>query len=222
MKITSTENNIRINKLLADNNICSRREADKLIESGKVFINKRIAKLGQLIMLNDIIEIKDNNKDELVYYLYNKSNTQTLTGNEIDGYNNLSIINNLNKNFSGLVLMTNDMSLIKYLQKNKIPNTYSIYTKEKIRSGIERLLQNPLDIDGKIYNDIKNANINDNNLHLLINENSSTHIAKILNALNLTIDKLERKSISIWNNKSMKYSEYKRIDNKDIQILLSK
>lgn len=221
MKIKSTENKIRINKLLSENNICSRREADKLIESGKVYINKRIAKLGELVMLNDIVEINNNKQDESIYYLYNKSNNETLTGNEIEGYNNLSIINNLNKNFSGIVLMTDDISLIKHLQKNKVSNTYSIYTKEKIRSGIERLLQNPLNIEGKTYNDIKNVNINENNLSIIIEENNRTNIAKILNALNLTIDKLERKAISILNNKGMKYSEYKRIDNKDIQTILS-
>ena len=44
---------IRLNKFISDSGFCSRREADRFIEQGKVFVNKQRAQIG------DFIEPKD-------------------------------------------------------------------------------------------------------------------------------------------------------------------
>ncbi|HEU5409151.1 MAG TPA: S4 domain-containing protein, partial [Nitrospira sp.] len=46
---------IRINKFFTEHGICSRREADRLIESGVITINGRVAKLGDQVTSNDVI-----------------------------------------------------------------------------------------------------------------------------------------------------------------------
>ena len=56
---------IRINRYLFLKNICSRREADRLIEKKLVLINGQPAKLGQKIEKNDKVEIKKEAKNKL-------------------------------------------------------------------------------------------------------------------------------------------------------------
>ena len=47
---------IRLNKFLAESGICSRREADRLIEAGKVTVNDHVASLGECITDSDRVE----------------------------------------------------------------------------------------------------------------------------------------------------------------------
>ena len=46
---------LRINKFFTHHGICSRREADRLIESGRVTINQRVASLGDKVSHEDVI-----------------------------------------------------------------------------------------------------------------------------------------------------------------------
>ena len=50
---------IRLNKYLSEIGYCSRRAGDKLIGSGRVFINGEVAELGQKISVNDEIKVDD-------------------------------------------------------------------------------------------------------------------------------------------------------------------
>ena len=48
-------NKIRINKFFTEHGICSRREADRLIEAGRVTVNATVAKLGDQVSTGDVI-----------------------------------------------------------------------------------------------------------------------------------------------------------------------
>ena len=67
---------IRLNKYLSEIGYCSRRAGDKLIESGRVFINGEVAELGQKISVNDEIKVDDNileaKKKNKIYLALNK------------------------------------------------------------------------------------------------------------------------------------------------------
>ena len=212
MKLISQEN-VRLNKFLANNNICSRREADEYIAKGLVKINNRVAKLGDLVNIRDIININDNINENYIYYLYNKKSGEIIN-NKIEMDNTILYpVDNLHNNFSGLVLLTNDKKLMKRLEKELIKKRYTIKTRENIRSGIASILKRPVNVNDVIYEDIISANIEENNIQIEAMENNISNIPKILNALNLTVDKLERRGIEQYNNKQMKYGEYKKIDN---------
>src|SRR5687767_5299023 len=53
--IESVAETIRINKFFTEHGICSRREADRLIEAGRVTINNVVAKLGDQVSIQDVI-----------------------------------------------------------------------------------------------------------------------------------------------------------------------
>ena len=107
---------IRINKYLAEKKICSRREADELIKNGKIFINGKVAELGEMVQESDEIVV-DGDLKKLVYLAYNKSKgIVTHTGQE--GETAISDIikldadvyplGRLDKDSRGLILLTND------------------------------------------------------------------------------------------------------------------
>lgn len=130
---------IRLNKAISDSGFCSRRQADTLIEKGRVTINGIIAGLGDRVMPNDEIRVNGNiiqGNDRLVYIALNKPVGITCTtdtrikGNVVDfiGHKErIFHIGRLDKPSEGLLLMTNDGDIV-----NKILRAGNEHEKEYI------------------------------------------------------------------------------------------
>jgi len=110
---------VRINRYLASKKVCSRREADELIRSGKVTINSRVAVLGDKVEKDDnvFVDEKAQNKKKLVYYAYHKPRGIVTHSPQGDEKDILSIskfaekvfpLGRLDKDSYGLILLTND------------------------------------------------------------------------------------------------------------------
>ena len=121
---------MRLNKYIASCGICSRREADKLIEEGRVTINGEIAGLGTPFLDGDVVLV--NGKEisliqEKIVIAYYKPVGVTCT--EKDKYAKTTVIENLgfekrvtyagrlDKDSEGLLLMTNDGDLINAMMR---------------------------------------------------------------------------------------------------------
>ncbi len=126
------ETDIRLNKYIAMCGICSRRDADKLIEEGKVTINGRTAEMGDRVSEGDSVKvgsklIKPN--DETIVLAYYKPVGVTCT--ERDAHAAVTVTEalkfkervtyagRLDKDSEGLLLMTNDGDLIQKMMKGE-------------------------------------------------------------------------------------------------------
>lgn len=111
----------RLNKYLATNFGVSRREADALISSGKVFINGKPAIIGARVEDGDkvTLEGKQINEEKLIYLALNKpagyvcsrkrqGDTPTMYELLPEKYQSLKSVGRLDKNSSGIILLTND------------------------------------------------------------------------------------------------------------------
>ena len=111
----------RLNKYLATNFGVSRREADILIEQGKVKINGKVAEIGQRVEAGDkvLLDGKEIAKQELIYVALNKpvgyvcsrkrqGDTPTIYELLPDELQSLKSVGRLDKDSSGLILLTND------------------------------------------------------------------------------------------------------------------
>lgn len=130
---------IRINKFISEKGLCSRREADKLIEQGRVTINEIKALTGSKVKSNDIVKLDGkllSFREELVYIALNKPVGITCTtehkieGNIVDFVKHkkrIFPIGRLDKDSEGLILLTNDGDIV-----NKILRAGNNHDKEYI------------------------------------------------------------------------------------------
>jgi 23S rRNA pseudouridine2604 synthase len=129
----------RINKYLSEAGFCSRREADKLIEKGRVTINGKVPEMGTKVAPGDLVEVDgksiDNKQEEQVYIAFNKpvgivctTDTGVEKDNIIDYINypkRIFPIGRLDKASEGLIFLTNDGDIV-----NKILRARNNHEKE--------------------------------------------------------------------------------------------
>jgi len=129
----------RINKAISDTGFCSRREADSLIEKGRVKINNIVALMGQKVTEADEIIVDGkiiSNKPPLVYIALNKPRGIECTTNQRTPNNIVDFVHHkerifpvgrLDKESEGLILLTNDGDIV-----NKILRARNHHEKEYI------------------------------------------------------------------------------------------
>ncbi len=131
----------RINKLLSEMGICSRREADKLIEKGKIMINGKKAQLGDQAEVSDDIMVNGKKiaqkKVEKIYIAFHKpygviTTTDRSKENNVLDYIDIKErvypVGRLDVESSGLILITNDGDIVNKLLKSgsKIEKEYLV------------------------------------------------------------------------------------------------
>lgn len=129
----------RLNKYISESGICSRRQADKYIENGSVFINGKRAKIGDQVLPSDRVmvngsEIEPRKVEDAIFIALNKpvgvtSTTEASTKNNIVDYVNHSErifpIGRLDKDSQGLIFLTSDGDIV-----NKILRAGNNHEKE--------------------------------------------------------------------------------------------
>jgi 23S rRNA pseudouridine2604 synthase len=134
------ENLTRINKFLSESGFCSRREADKLIEQGRVTINGVVPEMGTKISTNDEVRVDGKlvreKREKRVYLAFNKpvgiecTTNLEVRDNIVDYINyheRIFPIGRLDKASEGLIFMTNDGDIV-----NKILRARNNHEKEYI------------------------------------------------------------------------------------------
>lgn len=132
---------MRLNKRLVELGVCSRRNADKLIEEGRVKVNGKLASLGEQVESDSIIEVSGKiiaNDNKKILLAYNKPKGIICTESNVEKNEKISdkikefgfdkrlfTIGRLDKDTTGLILITNDGDLAK-----EITNTHKDYEKE--------------------------------------------------------------------------------------------
>ncbi|RJT42886.1 23S rRNA pseudouridine(2604) synthase RluF [Rahnella woolbedingensis] len=136
-----TDSSIRLNKYISESGICSRRDADRYIEQGNVFINGRRAAVGAQVFSGDVVKvngqiIEPRDEEDLVLIALNKPVGIITTMEEGERDNIRDFVNHskrvfpigrLDKDSQGLILLTNHGDLV-----NKILRAGNDHEKEYI------------------------------------------------------------------------------------------
>lgn len=141
----NSNGSIRLNKFISDSGHCSRREADKLIDSNRVKINGRRPELGTKVEAGDAVTVdgqeilgSDPGKTDRVYLAYNKpvgitcTTERSVKGNIVDAIDHdqrIFPIGRLDKPSEGLILLTSDGDIV-----NKILRAENAHEKEYLVS----------------------------------------------------------------------------------------
>jgi len=197
---------IRINKYIASSGLCSRREADTLIENGKVSINGAIAVQGSKVNKGDIVEVNGQiitPEDDMVYIAFNKPLGITCTTDTRDPSNIIDYIGfeerifpvgRLDKNSSGLIILTNDGSIVNKLlraenghEKEYLVTVNRPYDKEfinKMESGVPVLGQLTLPCTLKP--------VNNKSFKITLHQGLNRQIRRMCEYLGYKVTKLKR------------------------------
>lgn len=138
---------MRINKFLAHGGVCSRRDADKLIEQGRVLVNGSIARPGQLVGREDTVVVNGKTvagQEKKVVLAYYKPVGVTCTERDahagkvltklIEYPIRVTYAGRLDKDSEGLLLLTNDGDLIQGMMRgaNRHEKEYIVKTDKEI------------------------------------------------------------------------------------------
>ena len=237
---------IRLQKQIADLGYCSRRKAEELIVSGKVYVNgKKITELGTKVNPSDEIKIGSDIlvRQEKKYYMFNKPREVITTTNDDKGRKTvldyfdvdtrIYPIGRLDYDTTGLVLLTNDGEFANLMMKpsSKIQKIYlakvngilSREELEELKRGI--VIDKHKCVPDKIRIKSIDKKTNISFIEVTIHEGKNHEVRKMFEHFHLDVLKLKRTgygSLSLGNLASGKYRELSIKEVKTLYSLIKK
>lgn len=237
---TSDEDLIRLNRYIANAGICSRREADKLIEAGAIQVNgKIVTELGTKISATDKVMYGDQtiNREKLRYLLLNKPKGYITTVDDPEKRKTVMTlvqgackeriypVGRLDRNTTGLLLFTNDGNIAKKLTHPRFGIT-KIYHVEldrnlskidftKISEGI-KLDDGFIKVDDIEYvGDGKDKK----QIGLKLHSGKNRVVRRIFESLDYKVIKLDRVYYAGLTKKNLPRGEWRFLDEMEINML---
>jgi len=238
-KSVSDPNEIRLNKYISNSGICSRRDADMHISIGSVTVNGAVVtEMGYKVKLDDEVRF-DGAKitpEKKAYVLLNKPKGFATTTSESKGRTVMNLVANatnsrvkpigrLGRNSTGLLLFTNDESIVKkFTNSNKgVARLFHIELDKNIKYEDLKSIQEGLKIDGK---DIRVEEISyidgasKKEIGLKIKNTGNTIIRTIFNHLNYNIIKLDCVAIGHLTKKDIPRGHWKHLTEQELNTLM--
>lgn len=231
---------MRINKFLAACGVASRRECDKLIESGSVKINGVTASLGAEVNDGDSVTVNGNpvsvKKNE--YYILNKPKGYLSTVRDDKGRKTVldlmppSIgriypVGRLDYDSEGLLILTTDGQLAQHLThpSNEVPKTYLVKIEGTITEAGLNPIRSGIDIGGYVTKKCK-AHIVETNkaytkIHITVTEGKNREIRKMFEALGKEVTLLKRIKIGDLTLRGLDRGSYRKLTQAEVEYLLS-
>ena len=206
---------MRINKYLSQIGICSRREADKLVDSGRIKVNGERAILGTKIKEGDKIAIDNklikSKKKRTVLIAFNKPKGVVCTTNRLIEKNNIiDYINfperifpvgRLDKLSEGLILLTNDGSVVNKILRSRNNNEkeYLVEVNKNITVDFIRQMSNGVPILNTVTKNCKLIKISATTFKIILTQGLNRQIRRMCEFLEYKVLSLKR--IRIMNIK---------------------
>lgn len=226
---------MRINKYLAYQGIASRREADVLVEAGKVLINGKKAKNGDQINEEDKVEVlgKTKPKSYLAYYKGRGIITHSPTEKETDiahrlardyGITHVAPVGRLDKDSEGLIILSNDGRITGPLLNPESANEkeYEVLVDKPINPMFVRAMAAGVDIEGYRTKpaQVKSHKSNDKKFTIVLTEGKKHQIRRMCAALGYQIKGLKRVRIMDIKLDKLKPNQYRKIAGPELQKFL--
>lgn len=232
----------RLQKIIANSGITSRRKAEDLIVAGRVKVDgKAITELGTQVSKNNVIEV-DGVKistEEKVYYILNKPRgVVTTTKDEfnrktvvdlIDDDKRIYPIGRLDYDTTGLILLTNDGDFSNNIlhPRNNIDKVYIAKINGMLSPSDMMKLKTGVIIDGKKTAPArikvkKTDNINHTSMvEITIHEGKNHQIKKMIETVGFEVLKLKREKIGFLTLQGLNSGEYRRLTPKEVNQLFA-
>jgi len=236
------EDAVRLNKYLSNAGICSRREADVLIEAGLVSVNGVIVtELGYKVALDDTIKYDGStiNAEKKRYVLLNKPKGFLTTMDDPMGRKTVMglikkackervyPVGRLDKDTTGLLLFTNDGDMAKKLThpKHRASKLYHVELNKKVSVIDLKKTLSGIDLeDGKVIFD-KAEFVEDSdarNVGVEIHSGKNRIVRRTFEALGYKVMKLDRVTFSGLTKRDLPRGTYRHLTEKEVAFLKMK
>ena len=229
---------IRLNKYISNSGICSRRDADMLIQTGAILVNgKIVTELGTKVMPTDEVRYGDRilQREKPMYLLLNKPKDYiTTTEDERDRKHVLQLVKGackeriypvgrLDKNTTGLLLFTNDGEMTKKLThpKHGIRKVYYVELNKNLTAADFEQIANGIELsDGEIkVDEIAYAGETKREIGITLHSGRNRIVRRIFEQLGYEVVKLDRVVFAGLTKKDLPRGKYRFLTDAEINIL---
>ena len=197
---------MRLNKYLSETGACSRREADRWIESGRVTCNGKRAVLGTQVGPGDEVRVDGvivSVKKPAIYIALNKPAGITCTtdahieGNIVQFVGHperIFPVGRLDKDSEGLILLTNDGDIVNEIlrSENNHEKEYTVTVNRPITDLALGMLANGVKIMGVTTKPCRVARLGENNFRIILTQGLNRQIRRMCSALGYRVQRLVR------------------------------
>ncbi|HKL71098.1 MAG TPA: 23S rRNA pseudouridine(2604) synthase RluF [Marinilabiliaceae bacterium] len=225
----------RINKYLSEVGYCSRREADRLIEQGKVTINGKVPEMGTKITPGDEVRVNGKKisepKDPHVYIAFNKpvgivctTDTKGEKNNIVDYINHpkrIFHIGRLDKDSQGLILLTSDGDIVNKILRagNNHEKEYIVSVDRPITAEFIRRMGNGIPILDTVTKKCQVKKIDQFTFNIILTQGLNRQIRRMCQYLGYNVTSLNR--IRIMNIRlNTPIGKWENIPNKQLKEIM--
>jgi len=226
----SNENSISLNKYISSTGICSRRAADRLIEEGRVTINKKPTQKGNRVFEGDKVYIDGKpigSKPETIYLAFNKPIGIVCTTDLKEKKNIINYINyperlfpigRLDKPSQGLIFLTNDGDIVNKILRagNNHEKEYIVTVKQAITLHFIKKMSKGIPILGTVTKKCKVEQIDEFRFKIILTQGLNRQIRRMCEFLNYEVTKLIRTRIMNVKLGHLKTGQWRELTDREM------
>lgn len=224
---------VRLNKFISETGYCSRREADKLVEQGRVTIDGVKATIGMKVIKGQQVKVDGKSitkEEEQVYIALNKpvgitcTTEKKIKGNIVDfvGHEKrIFHIGRLDKDSEGLILLTNDGDIVNKILRagNNHEKEYIVTVDKTINDDFIKKMSSGVRILGTITKKCYVNKEGSKTFRIILTEGMNRQIRRMCSALGYEVTKLKRIRIMNINLGTLKIGQWRDLTNKELTEL---
>jgi 23S rRNA pseudouridine2605 synthase len=237
-EVSNRSASIRLNKWISNAGVCSRREADVLIQSGRISVNgQKITTLGYQVKPEDIVKFRDKilKPNRNVYILLNKPRNCITTAFDPEGrrtvidfikgacQERVYPVGRLDRNTTGLLLLTNDGDLAQKLAhpSYQVKKIYQVELATPIRpKDLEAIKSGVRLKDGIVHVDsVATAEGDESRLGIEIHSGKNRIIRRLFEHLGYQIINLDRVMYANLTKKDVPRGKWRFLTNQEVGYL---
>lgn len=224
---------VRLNKYLSEAGVCSRREADRLIESGKVTVDRVTAQMGMRVTAGQIVKVGKktvSKQDEMIVLAVNKPKGIVCTEDQRERDSIVRFLNypvrvtyagRLDKDSRGLLLMTNNGDIINQMMRaaNRHEKEYKVTVDKEITEQFIKKMSEGVPILDTVTRPCTVKKIGKYTFSIILTQGLNRQIRRMCAAFGYEVKDLVRIRIMNIRLGSLKEGAYRKLTDEELEEL---
>ena len=224
---------VRLNKYLSEAGVCSRREADRLIESGKVTVDGVTAQMGMRVTAGQIVKVGKktvSKQDEMIVLAVNKPKAIVCTEDQRERDSIVRFLNypvrvtyagRLDKDSRGLLLMTNNGDIINQRMRaaNRHEKEYKVTVDKEITEQFIKKMSEGVPILDTVTRPCTVKKIGKYTFSIILTQGLNRQIRRMCAAFGYEVKDLVRIRIMNIRLGSLKEGAYRKLTDEELEEL---